>query len=253
MVTGGIQLARRVLFDQHARFAPGPMQRFGHRVLDAVFRLSGVVLRPAGVVDAVALVNPDGFTEIARHPAESARFVERQTVLIERRGPSYAVAPQEVPGAIILHVYAGVNGVAIERTFAHDWFGLRHERPARGFAHSGADLGTGHEVEHVFAVRALYHGRRPSTIRAIPPRHVAQVERRISLPCGQVVGHIHTERGGVPIIHTVIGAVQEISAIENGKIRVGAIPTQRISGQYRVIHAMRKAVTRHGSRFWRCL
>ncbi|WP_238567058.1 hypothetical protein, partial [Bifidobacterium reuteri] len=52
---------------------------------------------------------------------------------------------------------------------------------------------------------------------------------------------------------TQTGEGSEISAIENGKIRVGAIPAQRISGQYRVIHAMRKAVTRHGSRFWRCL
>ena len=73
VVTGGIQLARRVLFEQHARFAPGPMQRFGRRVLDAVFRLPGVVFRPAGVADTVALVNPDGSAE---DPSSYPAFVD---------------------------------------------------------------------------------------------------------------------------------------------------------------------------------
>lgn len=73
VMTGGIQLARRVLFEQHARFAPGPMQRFGRRVLDAVFRLPGVVFRPAGVADTVALVNPDGSAE---DPSSYPAFVD---------------------------------------------------------------------------------------------------------------------------------------------------------------------------------
>lgn len=54
MVPGADDAQRGILRDQHAVFGPWTMNRWAGRVLDAILRLTGVVLGPAGIVDALA-------------------------------------------------------------------------------------------------------------------------------------------------------------------------------------------------------
>ena len=247
VVPGAVQLVRRILLDQGAGLAPRAVQGVAHRVLDAVLGVAGVVLRPARVVDAVALVDPERLAEVARHPAERLLLVEREAVVAERRDPCTLVAPQEVARAIILHIHAGIDRVAIEGALAHDRLGFGHERAVRRIGYGRADLGAGHEVEHIPAVGAAHDRRSPRAIGAVPPRHVAQIERRITLPRRQIVGDVHAERGGAPLIHAIVGAVQEVVPVEDREVGIGAIAVQRIGGERRVVDAVRQLLARHGA------
>ena len=77
MVSRGVQAAFGSRHDKRHRIAPRAGKRTGRRVFDAIGFLARVVLRPGSVVDTLPFVDPNGFAEVARYPADCARFVKR--------------------------------------------------------------------------------------------------------------------------------------------------------------------------------
>ena len=192
-------------------------------------------------------VYPDRLSEVTRNPADRLGFVEAQAVVGKRRDPCLAIAPQKIAGAVIVDEYARIDGVAAEGPLAHNRFDGRDERPIWSVGHGGADLRISHEQQHISSVGVTHYRRRPRAIRTRPPWHVAQVERRVTLPIHQIVGNVHAECSGTPVIDAVVGAVQKVSAVENCQIRVGAIAMQWIGGKCGVVHAIRQIMPVDGS------